>query len=165
MRIGIGYDIHRLVTGRKLILGGVEIPYELGLEGHSDADVVCHALCDALLGACGQGDLGKHFPDTDSAYKNISGLVLLQRVMEILGANRFEVSNVDSTVIAEKPRLNRFIREMRSKIAEVLKVEPAQVNIKAGTNEGLDSLGHGDGIACHAVALIRPIAAESKPSE
>lgn len=162
MRIGIGYDIHRLVQGRKLILGGVEIPYELGLEGHSDADVLCHALCDALIGACGKGDIGRHFPDTDAAYRNIPGLVLLQKVMGILEANHFEVANVDSTVIAEKPRLGKFIREMRNKIAETLKVAPTQVNIKAGTNEGLDSLGHGEGIACHAVALIKPVPEQPK---
>lgn len=164
MRVGIGYDIHRLVSGRKLILGGVEVPHDRGLEGHSDADVLCHAICDALIGACGQGDIGRHFPDTDPAYRNISGLILLERVVDILGDQGFEVVNVDSTVMAERPRLSRFIAEMRGNIAEALNVHPGQVNIKAGTNEGLDSLGRGEGIACQAIALIRPVPTADHPT-
>lgn len=155
MRVGIGYDIHRLVAGRKLILGGVEIPFELGLEGHSDADVLCHAVCDALIGACGQGDIGKHFPDSDSSYKGISGLVLLRRVLSILESHHFEITNVDSTIILEKPHLGEYIQTMRERVAGALGVKPGQVNIKAATNEGLDSLGLGAGIGCHAVTLIR----------
>jgi 2-C-methyl-D-erythritol 2,4-cyclodiphosphate synthase len=155
LRIGIGYDIHRLVRGRKLMLGGMEIPYERGLQGHSDADVLAHAICDALIGACGKGDIGRHFPDTDLAYKGISGLELLRKAVELLEANQFEILNLDSTIIAESPRLAGFIKEMRKRIAGALKIDPTQVNIKACTNEGLGALGSGEGIACHAVTLIR----------
>ena len=155
MRIGIGYDIHRLVAGRKLILGGVEIPFDLGLLGHSDADVLAHAVCDALLGAAGAGDIGSHFPDTDTAYSGISSLVLLREVTALLCSRGFEIINVDATILAEKPRLAGYMADMRANLARALGVDPACVNVKAGTNEKLDAVGRAEGIACHAVALIQ----------
>jgi 2-C-methyl-D-erythritol 2,4-cyclodiphosphate synthase len=155
MRVGIGYDVHRLVEGRKLVLGGVEIPFERGLLGHSDADVLSHALCDALLGAAGEGDIGGHFPDTDSAYSGISSLALVRNVAVLLRSRGFEVVNVDATILAERPRLAGFIPTMRANLARILDMDPACVNIKAGTNEQLDAVGRAEGIACHAVALIQ----------
>jgi 2-C-methyl-D-erythritol 2,4-cyclodiphosphate synthase len=155
LRIGIGYDIHRLVRDRKLILGGIEIPYELGLQGHSDADVLAHAICDALIGACGKGDIGRHFPNNDLAYKGISSMLLLRKTVELLEIDQFEIMNLDSTIIAESPRLGGFVKEMRKRIAEALKIDAALINIKACTNEGLGALGSGEGIACYTVALIR----------
>jgi 2-C-methyl-D-erythritol 2,4-cyclodiphosphate synthase len=155
MRVGIGYDVHRLVDGRKLILGGVEIPFERGLLGHSDADVLSHALCDALLGAAGEGDIGGHFPDTDSAYSGISSLTLVREVAVLLKSRGFEVVNVDATILAEKPRLAGFIPGMQANLARILGIDLACVNIKAGTNEQLDAVGRAEGIACHAVALIQ----------
>ena len=164
MRIGVGYDIHRLAAGRKLVLGGVEIPFELGLLGHSDADVLAHAVCDALLGAAGAGDIGSHFPDTDAAYSGISSLVLLREVAALLGSKGYEIVNVDATILAEKPRLAGYMAGMRANLAQAMGVEPASVNVKAGTNEKLDAVGRAEGIACHAVALIHhPAAAAGLP--
>ena len=154
MRIGHGYDVHRLVEGRALILGGVRIPYPLGLLGHSDADVVTHAIMDALLGAAGLGDIGRHFPDSDPQYKGISSLELLQEVVEMLDEEGYAVYNVDVTILAEKPKLARYLREMEETLADVMELEPEQINIKATTEEGLGFTGRGEGIACHAVCLL-----------
>lgn len=154
-RIGIGYDIHRLVEGRKLVLGGVQIPSDKGLLGHSDADVLTHALCDALLGAAALGDIGAHFPDTDPRWAEVSSLEFLSRVMELIGDGGFSVSNVDATIIAERPKLQSFIQAMRERLASVLNIDVDRVNIKAKTNEGLDSIGRGEAIATQAIALIR----------
>ncbi len=154
MRVGTGYDVHSLAEGHSLILGGIEIPYDRGLSGHSDADVLVHAVMDALLGAVGKGDIGRHFPDSDESYRGISSLVLLQRVMEMVTSEGFTVVNVDTVVIAQKPKLAPYIPQMISKIAPVLEVEPSRVNIKATTTEGLGSLGRGEGIAAQAVALV-----------
>jgi len=153
-RIGFGYDIHPLVVGRRLVLGGVEIPSPRGLDGHSDADVLLHALCDALLGAAGLPDIGNLFPNTDPAYKDISSLHLLRRVWERLRAAGYAVGNVDLTLIAEAPKIAPHVPQMRALIAQTLHIEPARVGIKATTNEGLGSLGRGTGIAAHAVAAI-----------
>lgn len=154
MRVGIGYDVHRLVAGRPLILGGVEIPWELGLEGHSDADVLVHAVMDALLGAAGDGDIGGHFPDTDMRYKNISSLVLLERVMDHLSAGGWAVGNVDAVIIAQAPKMAPYIARMRQNIAGILRVTPERVNVKATTTERLGFAGRGEGIAAQAVACI-----------
>lgn len=154
MRIGHGYDVHRLTEGRKLILGGVEVPYTLGLLGHSDADVLTHAVMDALLGAAGLWDIGHAFPDTDPAYEGISSLVLLQRVMEMLRGQGLTVGNVDATILAQRPKLSPFIPQMREKLAGIMGIRPDRVNIKATTEEGLGFTGAGEGIAAHAVALL-----------
>ena len=154
IRIGIGYDFHRLVDERKLILGGVEIPAIKGLEGHSDADVVLHAVCDALLGAVGKGDIGQHFPNHDDKYKDISSKELLKAVCSILSKEEWRINNVDVIVILEEPKIEPFKDRMRSSIAEVLKIEDEKVNIKATTTEGLGSLGRGEAVAAQAVALI-----------
>lgn len=154
MRIGHGYDVHQLTAGRKLILGGVEIPFELGLEGHSDADVLLHAVMDALLGAAGLGDIGQHFPDTDSRYEGISSLKLLALVREKLYWAGYEVGNVDVTMIAQRPKLRDYISQMEENIAEVLGVEEEQINVKATTEEHLGFTGTGEGMACHAVCLL-----------
>ena len=154
IRVGHGYDVHRLAEGRKLILGGVDIPWEKGLLGHSDADVLTHALMDALLGAAGLGDIGRHFPDNDPAYAGANSLKLLERVMKLLGDNGYTVGNVDVTVLAQRPKLAPHIPQMRDNLAQVMGVEPARVNIKATTEEGLGFTGAGEGIAAHAVALI-----------
>ncbi len=154
MRIGHGYDVHQLTAGRKLILGGVEIPFELGLEGHSDADVLLHAVMDALLGAAGLGDIGQHFPDTDSRYEGISSLKLLALVREKLYWAGYEVGNVDVTMIAQRPKLRDYISQMEENIAEVLGVEGEQINVKATTEEHLGFTGTGEGMACHAVCLL-----------
>lgn len=154
MRIGSGYDIHRLVSGRKLVLGGVMIPYEKGLLGHSDADVLIHAICDALLGAAGLGDIGLHFPDTDPEYKDINSLHLLSQTAELLRLNGFEIQNVDATILAEAPKLSRFQTAMRHNISETLKIKPGQINIKATTAEGLGEIGRGEAIAAMSVALV-----------
>lgn len=154
MRIGCGYDIHRLVEGRALFLGGVEIPHTRGLFGHSDADVALHALADALLGAAGAGDIGMHFPDTDLRFKDISSVVLLRSTRDIVVAHGYEVHNVDLTIVAEKPRVAPFIPLMKERIAEVLAVPTNAVNIKATTNEQLGALGRAEGIAAIAVALL-----------
>ena len=157
VRIGHGYDVHRLVEGRKLILGGVEIPYERGLLGHSDADVLTHAVMDALLGAAGLGDIGKLFPDHDPAYEGISSLVLLDRVCERLREEGWQVGNVDATVVAQRPKLAPYIPQMRQNLALHMGVPPEQVNVKATTEEGLGFTGTGQGMAAHAVALLERI--------
>lgn len=154
MRIGHGYDVHRLTAGRKLILGGVEIPFELGLEGHSDADVLLHAVMDALLGAAGLGDIGQRFPDTDPRYEGISSLKLLALVREKLYWAGYEVENVDVTMIAQKPKLRDYISQMEENIAQVLGVEEEQINVKATTEEHLGFTGAEEGMACHAVCLL-----------
>lgn len=155
IRIGHGYDVHRLTEGRKLILGGVEIPWERGLLGHSDADVLTHAVMDALLGAAGLGDIGKHFPDSDPAYAGADSLKLLERVVRLLEERGFAVGNVDATVLAQRPRLAPYIPAMRENLARVMGVEPPRVNVKATTEEGLGFTGSGEGMAAHAVALIQ----------
>lgn len=155
MRIGHGYDVHRLVEERRLILGGVEVPHELGLLGHSDADVLTHAVMDALLGAAGLWDIGHAFPDTDDAYKDISSLILLERVREMLAAQGFRVGNIDATILAQRPKLAPHIPAMRENLARVLAISPGQINVKATTEEGLGFTGRQEGIAAHAVALLR----------
>lgn len=154
MRVGHGYDVHRLVAGRKLILGGVEIPWEMGLLGHSDADVLVHAVMDALLGAAGLWDIGHAFPDTDPAYAGIDSLVLLARVREMLVEKGYAVGNVDATILAQRPKLAPHIPQMRRNIAQVLEVEEDCINVKATTEEGLGFTGTGEGMAAHAVALL-----------
>ncbi len=153
-RVGIGFDVHKFAFGRKLILGGVEIPSEKGLEGHSDADVLLHAICDALLGAAALGDIGKHFPNTDDRYKNISSLILLEKTNELIASQNFVVANIDSTIIAERPKLLPYIEEMTVKISEVLKINKSQISIKATTSEKLGFTGREEGIVAMAVALI-----------
>ncbi len=153
-RIGHGYDVHKLVPDRKLILGGVEVPYDKGLLGHSDADVLTHAVMDALLGAAGLWDIGHAFPDSDPAYAGISSLVLLERVMGMLAGKGYAVGNVDATVIAQRPKLSPHIPEMREKLAAVMGVPADRVNVKATTEEGLGFTGTGEGIAAHSVAII-----------
>ena len=157
MRIGTGYDVHRLVPDRKLIIGGVEIPYEKGLLGHSDADVLLHAICDAMLGAAALGDIGRHFPDSDPAYRGISSLLLLQKTAELLEERLFFIENIDATIIAQAPKLAPFIPGMKSNIAKALGLEESQVNVKATTEEGLGFTGAGEGIAAQAVCLIQSI--------
>lgn len=154
MRIGHGYDVHRLVPGRDLILGGVKIPYELGLDGHSDADVLLHAVSDALLGAAGLGDIGRHFPDTDPKYKGADSLVLLNIVGQKVAQKGYRVSNIDVTMIAQKPKLKDYISRMEENIASALGLGPERVNVKATTEEKLGFTGTGEGMACHAVCLL-----------
>lgn len=154
MRIGHGYDVHRLVEGRKLILGGVFIPWEKGLLGHSDADVLLHALMDALLGAAALGDIGRHFPDTDEQYRGADSMALLRQVRRILSAQGFTIGNVDCTVLAQRPKLAPHIQQMRENIAAVLEIPVDRVSVKATTEEGLGFTGEGLGIAAHAVVLI-----------
>ncbi len=154
MRIGMGYDVHRLTENRKCIIGGVEIPYEKGLLGHSDADVLLHAIMDALLGAAALGDIGKHFPDTDNAYKGISSLELLKRVGELLEEHTFLIENIDATIIAQAPKMRPHIDKMRENIAEVLGITISQVNVKATTEEGLGFTGSGEGISAQAICLL-----------
>jgi 2-C-methyl-D-erythritol 2,4-cyclodiphosphate synthase len=153
-RCGIGYDIHRLGQNRKLILGGVEIPYLLGLEGHSDADVLSHAIADALLGAIGAGDIGQHFPDTDQSIRGINSMQILDRVRQLLDEKNADVLNVDATVIAEAPKIAPHIPEMRKKIGKALNISEAHVSIKATTNERLGPIGRGEGISAMAVATV-----------
>ena len=150
----MGYDAHRLVPGRPLILGGVEIPYSLGLAGHSDADVLIHAIGDALLGAVAAGDLGRHFPDTDPAYKGISSLILLEKIVAVVQDRGYRVGNVDATVVAQAPKLAPHIAQMISRLAPVLQIDPAELNIKATTTEGMGFTGQGEGIAAYAVVLV-----------
>lgn len=157
MRIGNGYDVHRLTEGRDLILGGVKIPYEKGLLGHSDADVLLHAIMDALLGAAGLGDIGRHFPDTDPEYKGISSLMLLKRVGKLLQEKVFFIGNIDATIIAQKPKLAPYLEEMKKNIAEVLHIAEDQINIKATTEEGLGFTGALEGISAQAVVLLETI--------
>ena len=154
MRIGMGYDVHRLTEGRKLIIGGVEIPYEKGLLGHSDADVLIHAVMDALLGAAALGDIGKHFPDTDPQYEGASSMVLLENVGRLLENNGYIIENIDATIIAQRPKMRPYIDLMRKNMAEALGIEEEQVSVKATTEEGLGFTGCGDGISSHAVCLI-----------
>ena len=158
MRVGMGYDVHRLTEGRKLILGGVEIPYEKGLLGHSDADVLIHAIMDALLGAAALGDIGKHFPDTDEQYRGISSIVLLKHVAALLEGKCFVIENIDATVIAQRPKLLPYMEQMRANIAEALGLEMDRVNVKATTEEGLGFTGSGEGISAQAVCLLQPLA-------
>ena len=157
MRIGFGYDVHPLVEGRKLILGGVEIPFEKGPEGHSDADVLLHALCDAILGALGEGDIGKHFPDTDPHFKGISSLQLLRAVAVKMAEKKYIIENLDSTVVAERPKIGPFIPQMKEQIAGALRMSPQRINIKATTSEGLGFLGEGKGMAAYAVVLLNEV--------
>lgn len=154
MRIGHGYDVHRLVEGRRLILGGVEVPFDKGLLGHSDADVLTHAVMDALLGAAALGDIGRHFPDTDPAYAGADSLKLLDHVVELLEEKGYQMGNVDATILAQKPKLAPYIEKMRDNLAARMKVEPDQVNVKATTEEKLGFTGAEEGIAAHAVALL-----------
>jgi len=154
MRVGIGYDVHRLAEDRKLILGGVHIPHEKGLLGHSDADVLLHAIMDALLGAAAMGDIGRHFPDNDNSFKNIDSMVLLKNVYELLLKEDYIISNIDATLVCQRPKLAPYIEEMRKNIANVLSLDVNQVNIKATTTESLGFEGRKEGISSHAVCLI-----------
>lgn len=157
MRIGHGYDVHRLVEGRRLILGGVEVPHVLGLLGHSDADVLTHAVMDALLGAAGLGDIGRHFPDTDPAYAGADSLKLLDHVVELLEAQGWQVGNVDATILAQRPKLAPYLERMRENLSVRMKVELGQVNVKATTEEKLGFTGAEEGIAAHAVCLLERV--------
>ena len=154
MRVGMGYDVHKLTEGRKLILGGVDIPWEKGLLGHSDADVLIHAVMDALLGAAALGDIGKHFPDTDPAYKGISSIKLLVHVAELLRKQGYAVGNIDATVIAQKPKMAPHIPQMRKNMADALGIPDSKINLKATTEEGLGFTGRGEGIASQAICLL-----------
>jgi 2-C-methyl-D-erythritol 2,4-cyclodiphosphate synthase len=154
IRFGLGYDVHRFVEGRKLLLGGVRIPSEVGLLGHSDADVLLHAICDALLGAAALGDIGKHFPDTDKAYHGISSLKLLSHVGVLLQKQGFKIGNIDSTVILERPKIAKYVDIMCRRIGKVLHISPQQVSVKATTHEGLGAFGRGEGCAAYAIASI-----------
>ncbi len=157
MRIGQGYDVHRLTEDRKLILGGVEIPYEKGLLGHSDADVLLHAVMDALLGAAALGDIGKHFPDTDERYKGADSMELLAHVGQLLAEKAYFIENIDATIIAQRPKMAPHIPKMKENIARVLNIEPGQVNVKATTEEGLGFTGSGEGISASAICLLSEI--------
>jgi 2-C-methyl-D-erythritol 2,4-cyclodiphosphate synthase len=154
IRIGNGYDVHRLVEGRKLILGGVQVPHSMGLDGHSDADALVHALCDALLGAIGGGDIGVYFPDTDPEWKGISSLLLLKEVMQMCRGKGFEIANADTVIVAQKPKLASHLPEMKKNIASAMNIEIEQINIKATTTEKLGFAGREEGIAAYAVALL-----------
>ncbi len=154
MKIGIGYDIHKFSENRKLILGGIEIPFEKGLLGHSDADVLTHSICDALLGAAGLGDIGEHFPDSDPKFKNINSLFLLEKVNDLLKSAKYSIANIDTTLFAEKPKLTIYKDAMKKKIAETLKIDKNKINIKATTFEGLGAIGKEEGIAAQAIALL-----------
>ncbi len=154
MRVGMGYDVHRLTVGRKLIMGGVEIPFEKGLLGHSDADVLVHAVMDALLGAAALGDIGKHFPDTDPEYEGVSSIRLLEHVGRILEENGYVIENIDATIIAQRPKMRPYIDQMRENMAKALGIETDQVSVKATTEEGLGFTGTGDGISSHAICAI-----------
>lgn len=154
MRIGMGYDVHKLVEDRKLILGGVEIPYEKGLLGHSDADVLLHAIMDALLGAAALGDIGKHFPDTDEKYKGADSLMLLRHVGELLTGEKLLIENIDATIIAQRPKMRPYIDTMRENIAKALEIDITQINVKATTEEGLGFTGSGEGISSQAICML-----------
>jgi 2-C-methyl-D-erythritol 2,4-cyclodiphosphate synthase len=154
MRIGHGYDVHGLVVGRKLILGGVLIPHEKGLQGHSDADVLIHAVCDACLGAAGLGDIGKHFPDTDAKFKNIDSRVLLKKVQQLLAEQALEIGNLDCTILAQAPKLAPYIEAMKANLAQDLSTDIGNVNVKATTTEKLGFVGQQQGMAAHAVVLL-----------
>ena len=153
-KVGNGYDVHQLVSGRKLIIGGVEIPHYKGLDGHSDADVILHAVCDALLGACGVGDLGQHFPDTDPQWKGVSSILLLEKVGDICHKKGFKVSNIDSIVVAQKPKLAPYIQLMKHNIKKALGLDAEQLNIKATTTENMGFEGTEEGISAYAIALL-----------
>lgn len=157
MRIGMGYDVHKLVEDRKLILGGVDIPYEKGLLGHSDADVLVHAIMDAILGAAALGDIGKHFPDTDSKYKGADSMLLLKEVARLIDEQNMLIGNIDATVIAQRPKLAPYIEEMRCNIAKTLAIDVSQVNVKATTEEGLGFTGNGSGISAQAICLLETV--------
>lgn len=157
MRVGMGYDVHKLVEGRDLILGGVKIPYEKGLLGHSDADVIVHAIMDALLGAAALGDIGQHFPDTDPKYEGISSIALLEHVGKLLEENNYIIENIDATIIAQKPKMMPHLPQMRENVAKALGVEVNQVSIKATTEEGLGFTGTGEGISAQAICLLLPL--------
>ena len=157
MRVGLGYDVHKLISGRKLILGGVTIPFEKGLFGHSDADVLVHSICDALLGAAGLGDIGLHFPDSDPEFKDISSIKLLEKTHKMLKENGFSVLNIDSIVFAEMPKILPFRDEMRKNIATAIAIDQNCVNVKATTTEGLGVIGKGEGIGAMCIALIKKI--------
>ena len=154
IRIGNGYDVHRLVAGRKLILGGIDISHATGLDGHSDADVLLHALCDALLGAVGAGDIGAHFPDNDSQWKGISSLILLEQVTSTCRGKGFEISNIDTIIVAQKPKLAPYLTDMKKNISQAMAIDISQINIKATTTEKLGFAGKEEGIAAYAVALL-----------
>lgn len=154
MRIGMGYDVHKLVENRKLIIGGVCIPFHKGLLGHSDADVLLHAIMDALLGAAALGDIGKHFPDTDSKFKDISSLFLLSEVKKLIDANGYKIANLDATIIAEKPKMAPYIPNIIENISKALNIDPSQINVKATTEEGLGFTGKGEGIASQCICLL-----------
>lgn len=154
MRIGMGYDVHKLVEGRPLILGGVRIPYEKGLLGHSDADCLVHAIMDSLLGAAALGDIGRHFPDTDDSFKDADSMVLMEHVRDLLYEAGYSVGNIDATIIAQKPKMAPFVEEMRDRIAETLRIEKDRINIKATTEEGMGFTGEGLGITCQSIALL-----------
>jgi 2-C-methyl-D-erythritol 2,4-cyclodiphosphate synthase len=153
-RCGIGYDLHRLVQGRKLIIGGIEVPFEKGPAGHSDGDVVAHAVCDALLGAAGLGDIGKHFPDTDPKWKGANSLLFLEHAQKLLNENKFAIEYIDVVVILERPKLGPHFPKMREALAKSLNVTAEKVHLKAKTNEGVDAVGRGEAIACHVVATL-----------
>jgi 2-C-methyl-D-erythritol 2,4-cyclodiphosphate synthase len=157
IRCGIGYDTHCLVEGRKLILGGVEIAHDRGLDGHSDADVLCHAITDALLGAMGEGDIGQHFPNTDETIRGISSLEILRQVRSLLAEKNARATNIDATVIAEAPKLQPHIQQFRAKIGGALGCDPSRINIKATTNEGMGAIGRGEGISCIATAVVEDL--------
>ena len=154
MQIGIGYDVHRLVTGRQLILGGEVIPFDKGLQGHSDADVLVHAICDALLGAIGAGDIGQHFPDTDHQYKDISSLILLARTSALVRRQGYIIQNIDTIIFAEAPKIGPYREAMQKNLAKAVEVTPACINIKATTTEGLGPIGRGEGISAMSVVLV-----------
>ena len=154
MRVGFGYDVHPLVEGRPLILGGIKIPYLYGLQGHSDADVLLHAISDALLGAIAEGDIGRHFPDTDPQYKNIWSTILLKKVMTRIREKGFHILNIDATILAQRPKLSDHIPRMVKEIADVLEIETGRINVKATTSEGLGFAGRGEGISAYAVVLV-----------
>ena len=153
-RSGIGYDLHRLAEGRKLIVGGVELPFDKGPVGHSDGDVLAHAICDALLGAAGLGDIGTHFPDTDPKWKGVSSLLFLEHVRKLLDEQDLQISHIDAIVITETPKLGPHFPAMRAALAKALGIQPEQINLKAKTNEGVDAIGRGEAIAAHAIATI-----------
>jgi 2-C-methyl-D-erythritol 2,4-cyclodiphosphate synthase len=154
MRVGLGYDVHSFISGRPLILGGIKIPYLFGLKGHSDADVLIHSICDAILGAIAEGDIGRHFPDTDPQYRNIKSTILLKKVSTKMREKGYHLLNIDATVVAQKPKLTDLIPRMVEEIADVLEIEKERVNVKATTTEGLGFAGRGEGIAAHALALV-----------
>jgi 2-C-methyl-D-erythritol 2,4-cyclodiphosphate synthase len=153
-RAGIGYDLHRLAEGRKLILGGVEVPFHKGPVGHSDGDALAHAICDALLGAAGLGDIGTHFPDTDPKWKDVSSLRFLERVRELLGEHRLRIGHIDAVIITEKPKLGPHFPAMREALAKSLEISASAINLKAKTNEGVDAIGHGEAIAAQAIVTL-----------